>query len=86
MCISIEESRGISPHPKEKGMSEIHLTSKAGKQIPACCKYGKDTGEGEDAKKVGVFGKQRQEEEKEKKQHHDHTGWENKCFVFEYGK
>jgi hypothetical protein len=67
-------------------MSEIHLAGKARKQIPARSKYGKDTGESEDPKEVRIFGKHRQEEQKEKKEHDNDPGWENKHFVFEYGK
>jgi len=67
-------------------MSEVHLAGETGKQIPTRSKYGKDTGESEDAQKVGIFGKYGQEEEKDKKQDDNDTGWENKHFVFEYGK
>jgi hypothetical protein len=67
-------------------MSEIHLAGKAGKQIPARSKYGKDTGESENAQEVGIFGKQRQDEQKEKKEQGNDPGWENKNFVFKYGK
>ena len=84
--MQIEQSCTIGPHPKEEGMSEIHLAGKAGKQIPTRSKYGKDTGESEDAQEVGIFGKHRQEEQKDKKEHEDNPGWENKYFVFEYGK
>jgi hypothetical protein len=48
-------------------MSKIHLSGEAGKQIPTCSKYGKDTGEREDAQKVGILGKEGQEKQKEKK-------------------
>ena len=82
----IEQSCTVSSHSKEEGMSEIHLAGKAGKQIPARSKYGKDTGESEDAQEVGIFGKQRQEKQKEKKEHDHDTGGEDKHFVFEYGK
>jgi hypothetical protein len=67
-------------------MSKIHLACKAGKQIPARSQYGKDTGEREDAQKVGIFGKQRQEEQKEKKENGNDAGGENQHFVFEDGK
>jgi len=84
--IPIKQSCNIGPYSKEEGMSEVHLAGKAGKEIPTCSKYGKDTGESEDAQKVGIFGKYGQEEEKDKKQDDNDTGWENKHFVFEYGK
>jgi hypothetical protein len=67
-------------------MSEIHLAGKPGKQIPARSQYGKDTGESENAQEVGIFGKQRQDEQKEKKEQGNDPGWENKNFVFKYGK
>jgi hypothetical protein len=67
-------------------MSKIHLTCEAGEQIPARSQDGKDTGESENAQEVGIFGEHRQEEKKKKKEHDSNTGWENKHFVFEYGK
>jgi len=67
-------------------MSEVHLAGEARKKIPACSQYGEDTGEREDAQKVGILGKDGQEEKKEKKDHNENTGWEDKHFVFEYRK
>ena len=67
-------------------MSEVHLAGKTGKQIPARRQYGKDTGEGDDAQEVRIFGKQGQEKQKEKEKHDGYTGWENKHFVFDYRK
>jgi hypothetical protein len=67
-------------------MPEVHLTGKAGKQIPARSQYGKDTGENEDAQEVGIFGIQWQEEQKEKKEDDNDTGRENEHFVSDYGK
>jgi hypothetical protein len=64
MRVQIEQGCNISPHSEEEGMAEIHLAGEAGKQIPAPSKYGIDTGESEDAKEVGIFGKKGQEEQK----------------------
>jgi hypothetical protein len=86
MRVQIEQSSTVGSHSKEEGVPEIHLAGKAGKQIPARSKYRKDTGESEDAQEVSIFSKHWQEEQKEKKQDDDHTGWENKHFVSEYGK
>jgi hypothetical protein len=84
--IFIEQSCTVSSHSKEEGMSEIHLAGKAGKQIPARSQNGKDTGQSEDAQKVGIFGKHRQEEEEEEKEYDNDPGGKDKHFVFEYGK
>jgi hypothetical protein len=67
-------------------MPEIHLSGKAGKQIPARRQYGKDTGERKDAQKVSIFGEHGQEEQNEKKEDGNDPGWENKHLVLEYGK
>ena len=82
----VEESGTIGSHSKKEGMSEINLTGETGKQIPTRSQYGEDTGEGEDAQDIGIFGEHGQEEKEKEKNDDNDPGRENKHFVFEYGK
>jgi len=75
--VKIQEGRGVRPHPKEKGVAEIHLAGKTGQEIPTGCKNRKDACQDEDTEQIRVLCYYGQKKEGQKEKEDDNPAWEN---------
>ena len=71
MKVQVQQGSRIAADTEKQGVAKIHLTGKAGQQIPAGGENRKYTGQSENAQQIGIFDQGGKEQEHNKKEKHD---------------